>query len=355
MKKRILTFLIAFTFCLGMQAQVVYVDSKNGNDNNSGTEEAPVFSINKAASIIKSKENDIYIMKINPGIYVINKYVSILSDKELNNRRIIIEANILPDDTTWTPEKMPVIINSSGKGEIPDEDYSYVVSFLINESHVTIRGIKFHGYSYPNTRYFPIARLNKTKTDLLVEQCMFIGDKDAAHIQVGIIAHGNEIKINHCVFYNAKNSVVFWEDAGDNIKHGNSLTNSIIVGAFQSAVWTAWPDKDFKFANNIVSNCKHVWLKNDFNTYKYSIENCIIVNNQYYTGVAGSNGVHQQDFDLNEKKVIKEGSISLRLVDDIDKPFPNDYLHIIPNSLGCNIEAGIFIQKKEIIIPVPDK
>lgn len=346
MKKRTFIFLMVFTFCLGIQAQVVYVDSKNGDDNNSGTGNAPVSSINKAASIIKNKNNDIYIMKINPGIYVIDKYVSILTDKEINNKRIIIEANILPDDTAWTPEKMPIIINSSGKGEIPDADYSYVISFLINESHVTVRGIKFHGYSYPNTRYFPIARLNKTKTDLLVEQCMFIGDKDAAHIQVGVIAHGNEINIDHCVFYNAKNSVVFWQDAGDQIKHGNSLTNSIIVGAFQSAVWTSWPDKDFKFANNIVSNCKHVWVKNGFNTNKYSIENCIIVNNQYYTGVPGDNGVHPQDFDLNEINVIKEGSISLRLVDDIDKPFPIDYLHIIPNTLGYNNGAGIFTHKK---------
>jgi hypothetical protein len=346
LKKRVLISLIVFVFHLTIQAQAVYVDSNNGNDNNAGTEKAPVFSINKAADIIRRKDNDIYIMKINPGIYVLNKHVSITTDKELTSKHIIIEASFLPDDSTWTTEKVPIIINTSKKGEIPGEDYSYVISFLINESHVTIRGFKFHGYSYPNTRYFPIARLNKLKTDLLVEQCMFIGDKDAAHIQVGIIAHGNEIKIDHCIFYNAKNSVVFWEDAGDTIKHGNSLTNSIIFGAFQSAVWTAWPDKYFKFANNIVSNCKHVWVKNDFNTYKYSIENCIIVNNQHYTGVA-NNGVHQQDFDINEKKVIKEGSISLRLIDDIDKPFPIDYLHIIPGSLGYDIGAGLFKNRKQ--------
>jgi hypothetical protein len=34
----------------------------------------------------------------------------------------------------------------------------------------------------------------------LVEQCMFIGDENISQIQVGIIAHGNEINVNHCIF-----------------------------------------------------------------------------------------------------------------------------------------------------------
>ncbi len=111
-------------------------------------------------------------------------------------------------------------------------------------------GLKFHGYFYPNTRYFLIARFNKTKTDLSVQQRMFVGDENISQIQVGIIAHGNEINIDHCVFYKLRNTAVFFQDSGDGIKTGNSITNSIIYGAKQS-VWTAWPDKDFKFENNV--------------------------------------------------------------------------------------------------------
>ena len=110
-------------------------------------------------------------------------------------------------------EKMPVIASKSKKGEIAELPH-WVASFLINESHVTIRGIKFHGYFYPNTRYFPVARYNKTKTDLLVEQCMFVGDANISQIQVGVIAHGNEIKVDHCVFYKFRNSVVFQGNKG---------------------------------------------------------------------------------------------------------------------------------------------
>jgi hypothetical protein len=352
MKKTLFIILLAMTYNLTVQSQAVYVDSNAGDDNNPGTKEAPVFSINKAAEIIRSQGNDIYTMKINPGIYILDSHISVATEKEMTNKRIVIEASILPDDTSWTPEKMPVITSKAKKGEIPVNS-NFVISFLIDESHVTIRGIKFHGYFYPNTRYFPIARFNKTKTDLLVEQCMFVGDANISQIQAGIIAHGNEIKIDHCIFYKVRNTIVFFQDSGNGIKNGNGLTNSIIFGASQ-AVWTAWPDKDFKFENNIVSNCRYVWVKNSFNTTKYVIDHCVIVNNQYYTGVPDNVRLNPGEFEIAENNVTKKGEISLRLtgnddkpfLDEVDKPLPIDYMHIIPNTIGYEIGAGIFKHKK---------
>ncbi len=334
--------LIVCTCNLAIHAQAIYVDSNTGDDNNAGTEDAPVYSIHKAAEIIKSNSNDIYIVKINPGIYVLDSFVSIATDKDMTDNRIVIEAGILPDDRSWKPEKMPIIISTSKKGEVPGEDYHFVVSFLINESHVTIRGLKFPGYYYPNTRYFPIARFNKAKTDLFVEQCLFVGDEDASHLQVGIIAHGNEIMADHCVFYNVRNSVVFWQNAGGGIKTGNGITNSIIFGATQSGVWTADADRNFVFENNIVSDCKHAWIKNSYNTTRYAINNCIIVNNEHYQAVAG-NTVVPQAFEIEENDVIKEGDISLRPKDAVThNPLPIDYLHIMPNALGYDMGAGLF-------------
>ncbi len=331
-----------------VQSQAVYVDSNTGDNNNPGTKEAPVFSIQKAAEIIRSRDNNIYTMKINPGIYVLDSHVSVSTEKEMIDRRIVIEASILPDDTSWTPEKMPVISIESKKGEIP-VNFNFVISFLIDESHVTIRGIKFHGYFYPNTRYFPIARFDKSKTDLAVEQCMFVGDADISQIQAGVIAHGNEVKIDHCVFYKLRNSVVFFQDSGNGIKNGNGITNSIIYGVSQ-AVWTVSPDKDFKFENNIVSDCKYVWVKYDVNPTKYSIVNCLIVNNLYYTGIPDTVRLNPGKFDLNEINVIKKGEVSLRLTgnDDrplllgVDEPLPIDYMHITPASPGYSLGAGLF-------------
>ncbi len=60
--KNILLFSLLVLICnLTIHAQEVYVDSNIGDDNNPGTKEAPVYSINKAAVIISSKDNDIYV------------------------------------------------------------------------------------------------------------------------------------------------------------------------------------------------------------------------------------------------------------------------------------------------------
>jgi hypothetical protein len=365
MKKTLLISLLSFICYLATHAQIVYVDCEIGDDNNSGIKESPVNSIHKAMEIIRSKDNNTYIMKINPGIYVLENHISVATAKDMTDKRIIIEASVLPDDSLWTPEKMPVIICTAPKGEIENKNY-WIVSFLIDESHVTIRGIKFGGYFYPNSRYFPIARLNKTKTDLLVEQCLFVGETEGSPIQVGIIANGNEIKIDHCIFYKVRNTVVFLEPSEDNgINNDNSITNSIIFGVNQ-AVWTNSPDNNFKFENNIVSNCRYVWVKRVSNSTIYSINNCLIVNNKYYTGIPDDIPIPLSrekklqlslkpgKFEINEKNVIKEGQVLLRLADSedmallfgIDEPLPKDYMHPIPGTPGYNTGAGLF-EKRE--------
>lgn len=70
--------------------QAVYVDCNTGNDNNEGTEGSPFYSITRAAEVIKKQDNNIYIMKINPGIYVLNKHVPVYTEKEMTGKRIIM-------------------------------------------------------------------------------------------------------------------------------------------------------------------------------------------------------------------------------------------------------------------------
>lgn len=348
MKHTLLALFLASTWSVAGYAQAVYVDSKTGSDNNPGTEALPVYSIARAADIVKSRGNDIYTMKINPGIYVLDHHISVATDKEMAGKRLIIEASVLPDDTAWTPEKMPVIVSRALKGEIPDGPH-FVASFLVNASRVTIRGLKFHGYFYPHTRYFPIARFNRKTTNLSVEQCLFVGDANVSTIQAGVIAHGNGVRIDHCVFYKLRNTVVFFLDSADGSKTGNGITNSIIYGA-SHAVWTAFPDRDFVFGNNIVANCRYVWVKSPLNPSKYTISNCILVDNQHYKGVPDSVRLKPGDFQIAESNVIREGKISLRetgatdtpTLDEVDRPLPKDYLHVIPGTLGYEKGAGIF-------------
>ncbi len=348
MKQAHLIVLLTMVCMNTIQSQSVYVDSSTGNDDHPGTSAAPLRSIKKAMEVIRSGENDIYTMILNPGLYVLDRHIILSTEKEMTDKRLVIEAAILPGDPAWTPEKMPVIISKSVKGEIAFNQ-NLVVGFLVDESHVTIRGMKFHGYFYPHTRYFPIARLNIERTDLSVEQCMFIGDANISQIQAGILANGNEVLVDHCIFYKLRNSVVFFLASGDGPKTGNGITNSIICGASQ-AVWTVSPDDDFRFEKNIVMNCRYVWTKNHFNTAKYSMDHCIIVNNNYDTGIADEVQLKPVTFEIIENNVMKEGDISLRLtgkedkpfLDEVDQPLPVDYMHVIPGSVGDDLGAGLF-------------
>jgi hypothetical protein len=53
-------------------------------------------------------------------------------------------------------------------------------------------------------------------------------------------------------------------------------------------------------------------------------------------------------FEIKENNVTKEGQISLRLMENnVDEPLPIDYLHVIPGSLGYDIGAGLFKNKKK--------
>ena len=127
------------------------------------------------------------------------------------------------------------------------------------------------------------------------------------------------------------------------------MTNCIIIGASQTAIWTSWPDKDFVFENNIISHCKHVWIKNMDNPTVYTMKNCITVNNEIYQGIAKDNGVDDSIFELKEIDVVKTGELKIREMENHQEALPKDYLHILPGTLGAENGAGLFkITKNQI-------
>jgi hypothetical protein len=80
-----------------------------------------------------------------------------------------------------------------------------------------------------------------------------------------------------------------------------------------------------------------------------------LVNNKYYKGIPDNVRLSPGEFEINENNVIKKGEISLRLIgnedtptlDSIDKLLPIDYMHVIPGSLGYEIGAGLFKNRKQ--------
>ncbi|MFC2135689.1 hypothetical protein ACFLTH_13825 [Bacteroidota bacterium] len=341
----LLTILFLSSFLFNLTAQTLYINSSSGNDTNPGTIDKPFKSFSPIEQIVNSLEGEgTTIVKIEPGIYHLDEKVLFKNYRKYTEaERLVIEAAALPGDTAWTHADMPIIISTA----VPSDNFGFKCSIGldIEVNHVTIRGLKFLGNPQTEIYYYPIGRQGKDLEDLVITQCMFIGDEDALPIQSGILAHGNKIIIDHSVFYNCKNSVVFYfaDDNREVQRYGSEMKYCIVNGAYECGIWTASPDTDFKFHHNIITRSKNMWIHNLLNTTVYSIDDCIITNNENYITKLGQNYEYlKSDITFRENNVIRNGDIILVKKNDIS--IPENYLHVVPNTLGSKLGAGLFYQ-----------
>ena len=258
---------------------------------------------------------------------------------------MIIRAGILPDDIEWTPQSMPVIITAVPLH--PGASGEEAIGIKVEVSHVSIEGIRFLGspdYSYKSEnelrRTYPIWRGGKNLEDLLVTQCLFTGDADVLPLHVGVIANGSNLVIDHCVFYNCKNPVVFWKSENGNSTN-NAMRYCLVYGSYFSGVWTTSDiNEDFQFNHNIIANCKNAWIREKGSKKHYTAKQCIFTQNQNFSGYGSGplgNYSSNEDNFLKMDDAITTGNIQI----DKDQSHKS-YLQLIPNTFGTNIKAGLF-------------
>ncbi|WP_232816079.1 DUF1565 domain-containing protein [Chryseobacterium capnotolerans] len=214
MIKYTFSFLL-FVMGLSLQAEQLYVNPQNGNDANTGTKSQPLKTILEAAKRVNAnKEQEATTIILSEGVHLLTQTVVFSNDKYTLKNRLVIRADVMPDDADWTPQKMPIVVTAtpleSGIGGQEARGIQPEVS------HVTIEGLRFTGspdYSYMDgtnlRRSYPIWRDGKNLDDLLITQCLFAGNADVLPLHVGVIANGYGLVIDHCVFFNCKIPVVF--------------------------------------------------------------------------------------------------------------------------------------------------
>jgi len=251
-----------------------------------------------------------------------------------------IEATVMPDDPDWIPAKTPVIQSTSPNNSVTQ--FTHCAGFLVSRNNVSFKGLKFVGNANPDvTYYYPITRESETLRGLKVSQCYFIGEKNSAPIQGAIWAHGAGTHVDHCIFFDCKNALLLFKSIKD-----FSVTNSIISGAYEAAVWFGPFDAPFIFRNNIITHCEYFWLRPDNTAPAYVFANSFIVNNEHYMGFYTSNGpVDAVNNGHMETNIRKTGKIILSEVKT--KGMPADYLNLTSESDGKDIEAGIFKKSKK--------
>jgi hypothetical protein len=102
-------------------------------------------------------------------------------------------------------------------------------------------------------------REGRSLDDLLITQCLFLGDEHATPNHLPILANGHGIMIDHCVFYGCKMSAVYWFAEGGRSK-GCGMRHCLVYGAYGCGLWTMSPGDDFEFHHNVIADSFYSWI-----------------------------------------------------------------------------------------------
>ena len=235
MVRQLFILLIMTISSLIVSAEELYVNARTGNDRNAGSQSQPLKTLGEAAKRINSSTaKGATTIILSEGVYALTETALFRNDKFSKESRLTIRAEVLPNDANWNPQRMPIITTTIAGTPTPG-DGEESRGLEIEASHVTIQGLRFTGspdYYYidgrQNRRYYPIWRDGKNLDDLVVTQCLFAGNVDVLPIRVAVIANGNGLVLDHCVFYNCQNPVVFWNAQGwDKLSQCHALLSGV--------------------------------------------------------------------------------------------------------------------------------
>jgi hypothetical protein len=337
-----LTISLWGSFLLSVNAQTLYVDAVRGKEEAKGTAIDPIASLEKAVSLTREfSGTEPITIKIYPGLYVLQHQLEIKTSRlPADTVQYSLEAAIMPDDPEWQPAKMPVIQSISPDNSV--NQFVHAIGFLVAKNNVSFKGLKFLGNANPTVRYYyPITREVETLQGLAISQCYFIGERNSAPIQGAIWAHGGGTHVDHTIFYGCKNALLLFKSIKD-----FALTNSIVSGSYEAAVWFGPNEPDFLFRNNIVTNCAYFWLRPENTAPKYTFSTSVITGNAHYMGFYGPKGpVEANEANQVEQGIRKSGTVLLSEVKT--NGLPTDYLNLLPQSDGYDVKAGIFKTPKK--------
>lgn len=329
-----------------IKGEVIYVNSTNGKDTNPGTKDKPLQSIQKGAELVNNStiEGPTTII-ISAGVYCLDESVTFVNNRSYTqDNRLTIRASILPDDPGWTPALMPIILSCEDPRK-PDklDAHTETYSIKIQTSHATIEGLKFLGNPLPNNWHACIERIGKKLDDLIIRQCMFIGDNNGMNIYSAVLATGDRFVVEHCIFMNCHACTVYWDGNEGIGGKGCAMRYCIVDGAYISGVWTCQTTEDFEFHHNMIINSEYLWMRKNGDRQKYKIDNCVVIGNKYFSGygtAAGPTGRTGEEITFEENDIIKEGTVHFE-----SNKTSRLYMHIIPGTLGSELNAGLFIQR----------
>ena len=363
MKIRLLISLVLYVFVtsshtvafLQNSTQTIYVDAISGEDQNPGIKDLPLRTLNQAATIVnQANGRGAITILISESIYGLNATVTFhpVNWHFTKEERLTIRAAILPDDAEWNPAKMPVIVSTmpldmkpNGR-EDPLGGRSYGIQ--VETNHVTIQGLRVLGtriHEKPEEgmvrRNYPIVREGRNLDDLRITQCLFMGDKHVIPNHLAILASGQGVVVDHCVFYHCKDAVVFW--FSDEPAKRCEMHHNLMIGNYGAAVWSWSVAEDFKYYNNVVANTNVFWVLDRDESKTHTLSNSLVAGYNDLVNKGGGASGFGEKADPNKLKygddviIQKEGTLEIE-----EDPTKRNYLHLVPGTLGSDLGAGLF-------------
>lgn len=336
----------------------IYLNPEFGNDNHSGTKENPLKSLFEAAKRVNQANGKGAItIYLSEGIYDLNATVTFhpANWHFTATDRLTIRAEILPDDVAWGPDKMPVMISTMPLNFKPygnnDPLHGASYGIQVEVSHVTIQGLRVLGtpvHEKPAEGYvrrnYPIVREGRNLDDLRVTQCLFIGDRHAIPNHLSVLASGQGVVVDHCVFYNVKDAVVFW--FSDRPAERCEMHHNLVFGSYGAAVWTWSAAEDFKFYNNVVANTNVFWVLNKDEKYAFHLSNSLVTGYNELVNKGGGPAGFGDSADPKKLKFGADVTIKTEKIIQIEEDqTKRNYLHIKPNTPGAELGAGLFLNQ----------
>jgi len=349
------------------QVDTVHVNPAGGVDTNSGAKESPLRTLAEAARRVnQSTTTAPMTIILAQGVYAIGETVVFKPERRTftQSNRLTIRAEVLPDDPDWHTGRMPTLIHT-----LPLEGpraRGLVFGMLMETSHVTIQGLKLLGAPVVETpkpgmliRVYPIGRMGRDLDDLEIAQCVFAGDQVTTPNHLGILANGSGVHVHHCVFYNAKLTVVFWTSGSS----GHSMRNCLVHGAYGSGVWTTEIADDFDFRNNVIANGNYVWTYQggasarrdpdaraqtggsatapEEQRVHYRVVDSLFAGNQKMASSGTGANLGFKDIDASFLEMVGTKVSDQPIVLEMDQTKRN-YLHPVEGSEAARIGAGLF-------------
>jgi len=334
-----------------------FINEINGNDQNPGTREQPLKTLNKAADLVNlSNGKGAITVYLSEGIYGLDATATFHPANWYftKEQRLTIRAEVLPDDANWDPGKMPVIVSTMplnfkpyGNND-PLGGTSYGIQ--IETEHVTIQGLRVLGtpvHERPKDgmvrRNYPIVREGRNLDDLRITQCLFMGDRQAIPNHLAILASGQGVVVDHCIFYHCKDAVVFW--FSDEPAKNCEVHHNLFIGNYGANVWSWSAAEDLKFYNNVVTDTNVFWILNRDEKTSFSLSNSIISGYTELVNKGGGPAGFGEKADPAKlklgKDVILKKEGKLQIEEDQTK---RNYLHLVSGTPGSELKAGLFNQ-----------